>query len=168
MAALLNYKHVLGLCGVMDAMQRKAAVRYLLCRCDAPEELSPSEALLLWTYDACKQATRLSDAAVMVVLQQFTYAIADYGHVVADAFALGDERVLLPELKIGFLDAKYAACDGVPYFVDLTTGDRVKALPRPPFCTTSYNLCTLFVDRMTQYRKMTRPSPAGLEDKEDT
>lgn len=171
---------VLQLCTRLDHLQKKSFLQSMGHE-TPPQELEPGEALLFWAFDALLRTTTLSDTVLRVLLKEYSKALTNYANAFFAAFLAQapdglapptdlqgwggvpkapPTRLKLPELRLGIIDFRnYAVCDGEAGFLNLRSGEVEVSLATPEFITTSYNMGTLLLGALCDYKEALRPRP---------
>lgn len=152
-ASPLVTSRVFGSCFGLDALQCRYIVCKILDYATLPAGLRPGEALCVWTFDMLKAHTKLSDLALLTILEAYERRIQDYAQTLWAAYVVQYNLTArsLPEFKIGIVDDKYAVAAGVRGFLNLQNGLPVDALPYPPLHTDVFSLDGLWVQRAQTY-----------------
>ncbi len=138
----------------------KNTIRNKILKLEEPAtEYTCGEALVIWTADWLSRVMLLSADQLRLVLEEFVDNIIKAGdelgyHMYRTPPTKDQEaRKKYPVCKLGFLDRKLVCMDGRDTFVDLTTGNKTKAINSQPLETVAYNLTTLFIRYNSERQK---------------
>lgn len=123
----------------------------------ANNEVTPGHAMALWLGDYLLFSERFHPDQVDLLLQAYSKALVQYGEELQKAIGGSEDRYPISHFMLA--GARYGAVTGYEGFLDLTNGEFVLGLKRPPIKVVNYNLCQIYLSQLDKIKELRKPRP---------